>query len=420
MIAAVVVFTTLILVTLLWAQWRRWQEKKRRGAGIFALAVGDGHTFISGCLGVAGYMGLLFIIVLFTIDIVEEAVLPAWLNWVAVFGLVVGFFAFVYWAIIGVGASFALTRLVLNPQGIRLVRLDKTIITIRWDEPWQLEQFADIHLRYRHLGERYTDYRLWLQLRQRDRHLILQFDVDDQRVGGLPPYDSTEEGYRVTELAEWLQAEILHRCMIEQGSDAVSKFPEVTIDAKQPPERRSAGAPDQALPDQALPDMALMKALAFTEEDLAFNRDGAYKARQVAYLRRDRWLTLATYIVMALLFGGLAVRQVVQMVGGEMSETTAAAFVVFLLVLGFCTLMAFVSYADIRVEIHITRIRGTITLQHYEQSGEYWLRIKDTAIPITSPVYDAFEDEAVYDLYFAYHGVSVADKTLVSAEKIVT
>jgi hypothetical protein len=407
MIAAAMVVTSLILVTLLWAQWRRWQEKKRRGAGITALAVGDGHTFISGCLGVAGYMGLLFIIVWFTIDIVEEAVLPAWLNWVAAFGLVVGFFAFVYWTIIGVGASFALTRLVLGPQGIRLVRLGKTIITIRWDEPWQLEQFADIHLRYRYLGERYTDYRLWFHLQQQNRRLILQFDVDDQRVGGLPPYDGMEEGLRGFEMAEWLQDEISYRFKLEQGSDVVTKSPEVTVDVKQQPERRASGAPD----------LALMKALGFTGEDLAFNRDGAYKASQVAYLRRDGWLTLATYIVMALIFGGLAVRQVVQMVGGESSETTVAAFVVFLLVFGFCTLMAFVSYADIRVDIHITRIQGTVTLQHYEQSGEYWLRVNDTAVPITGPVYDAFENQTVYDLYFVYHGVSDTDKTLVSAEK---
>jgi hypothetical protein len=332
-----------------------------------------------------------------------------WLNWNAVIGLLVGFFAIVYWASIGLGASFAPTKLVPDQQGIRLVRLGKTKLTIRWDEPWQLEQFADIHLRYRYLGERYTDCRPCLHLQQQNRHLILQFDVDDRRVGGLPHYDGMEEGLRGFEMAEWLQDEILHHYMIESGSDAAKISPEETGDANWQPERRVAGASD----------LTLMKALGFTGEDLAFNRDGAYKASQVAYLRRDKWLTLATYFVMALIFGGLGVRQLVQLVGGDSSETTIAAFVVFLLVFGFCTLMAFVSFADIKVDIHITRIRGTVTLQHYEQSGEYWLRVKDTAVPITGPVYDTFEDQTVYDLYFAYHGVSDTDKTLVSAEKIV-
>ncbi|MGB3714680.1 MAG: hypothetical protein WA996_09645 [Candidatus Promineifilaceae bacterium] len=408
MIAIVGAVTAVILGTLLWAQWRRWEEKKRRRAGTTAVAVGDGHTFAAGCLGIAGYMGLLFILVWFTLDIVEEADGPVWLNWVVAIGLLVGFFTFVYWASIGVGTSFALTKLVLDSEGIRLVRLDKLKTVVHWNEPWHLEQFADIHFRYRYLGERYTDYTLWMRLRQGDRQLILRFDENDERVGGLPPYEGIEEGYKGSELAEWLQAELVQRSMVDQGSKAVNNVPGLEVEAGQSPEQRPAGQPD----------LALMKALNFTDEDLSHNRDGAYKVRQVAHLSRDRWITMATYIVLALLFGWLAVRQVVQLTAGNSSETTIATLVVFLLVLGFCTLMVVVSYTDIRVGIQLTRIQGTVTLQYYEQSGEYWLRVKDTAVPITRQIFEAFEDQAVYDLYFAYHGIGDTDKTLLSAEKV--
>jgi hypothetical protein len=408
MIALVTLITAVIITTLLWAQWQRWAEKKRRRAGTTSVAIGDGHTFAAGCLGIAGYMGLLFLLVWFAFDIVETSNLPGWANWAVAFGLIAGFFTFVYWATIGVGTSFALTKLVLDSDSIRLVHRGKSKIVIRWNEPWRLEQFADIHFRYRHLGERYTDYTLWMQLQQGKRQLLLCFDVADQRVGGFPPYEGPAEGYKGSELEDWLQAELVQRYAAELETKEAGKIPDLAVEAGQRPGERPSGQPD----------LALMSALNFTAEDLAQNRDGAYKVKQVAHLQRDRWLTMATYVVMALLFGWLSVRQVIQLAGGNTSDTTAAALVVYLLVVGFCSLMVFVSYADIRFGIQLKQIRGVITLQYYEQSGEYWLRIKDTSVPITKQVYEAFEDQTTYDLYFAHHGIGDADKTLMSAEKV--
>lgn len=408
-VVAVGAIAVLILALLLWAQWQRWQEKIRRRAGSTTIAVGNGHTFTAGCLGIAGYMSLLFIVVWFTIDIVEEGIAFEWLNWVVAIGLLVGLFAFVAWASMGVGSSFARTRLVLDSQGIRLLRSGKTQVAILWHEPWQLGQYADIHFRYRHLGENYTDYTLWFDLQQKNNRLQLRFDTGSERIGGLPPYKGSGEGLQIVEMAEWLQVEILQHYNL--WDIPAGKEPDLSLAALEdkPSSIHTTGSPDPLL----------MKVLNFSEEDLAFNREGAYKVSQLARLQRDRWLTLGTYVVMALLFGWLAARQVFQPATGESTETRVAALIVFLLVFGFCILMALVSYADIRVGMHVSQIKGIVTLQHYEQSGEYWLRIKDTAVPITRQLYDAFEDQAFYDLYFAYHGLGETDRTLVSAEKVI-
>lgn len=410
MIAFVIVVTALILGALLWGQWQRWREKRRRRAGTTSVAVGDGHMVIGGCLGVLGYMGLLFTIVSFTFDIVEDSTAPAWLAWVVVFGMLTGFFALVAWGSLVVGPSFASTRLVLDSQGIRLVRFGKTKIAILWHEPWQLEQYAGVHFRYRHLGENYTDYTLLLDLRQGNSRLLLRFDAEDNRIGGLSPYEGSEEGYEGFEMSEWLQAEILHRHMVWEKLPADEKNHKVPAADDEIPVISSARKLD----------LPLMQALNFNDEDLAFNREGTYKVSQLAHLRRDKWLTLGTYVVLALVFGALAMRLIFQSESSESTETRVAAIVVFLLVFGFCTLMAIASYATIRTGMNITRVRGTVTLQHYEQSGEYWLRVKDTAVPITSQIYEAFEDQAVYDLYFTYHGVGDTDRTLLSAEKITS
>jgi hypothetical protein len=399
----------LILALLLWAQWKRWQEKKLRRAGITTIAVGGGHASAAGCLGIAGYLSLLFMVVGLAFDIVEESTAPGWLAWVVVIGLLVGFFAFVAWASMGVGSSFALTRLVLDSQGIRLTRSGKTQLVIRWGEPWQLGQYAGVHFRYRHLGENYTDYTLWFVLQQENKRLQLRFDTPSERIGGLPPYEGSGEGLEIVELSEWLQVEILQRHALSNMPAGVES--DISLASKAD---ETAG-----IYTAISPDPTLMKALNFSEEDLAFNREGAHKVSQLAHLQRDRWITLGTYGVMALLFGWLAARQVFRPAGSDSTETRVAALIVFLLVFGFCTLMALVSYADIRFGIHVSRTRGTVTLQHYEQSGEYWLRIKDSAVPINKHLYDVFEDQALYDLYFAYHGLGDADRTLISAEKVV-
>lgn len=406
MVLAIAAATTLILAALFWGQVNRWQEKKRRQSGITTLAVGDGHTFVGGCLGITAYMGILFFVVWFTLDIIEETVSPDWLAWLVVAGLLVGFFAFVYWAGARVSHSFALSRLVLDAEGIRLVRRGKTVTAILWRDPWRLDQYAGVQFHYRHLGENYTDRVLWMALEQGSSRLLLRFDTTPEQIGGLPPYEGKSEGCHVVELADWLQVELTQRQRDRLPKAETSESNESLAEAGE----RLRSQPVRS------PDPALMKALNFTEEDLVFNRDGAYKVRQLAYLHRDRWITLATYLLLALIFGGLAVRQVLNLIQDQSSQTTGPALVVFVLLVVFCALMVLITYADIATGIQIKRVRGTVTLQHYPQSGEYWLRIKDTAVPISAQIYAAFEDQAVYDLYFAYHGLGDQDRTLISAE----
>ncbi len=77
---AIVLTTAIILTSLFWAQWQQWQEKRRRRQGAYSLAIDKGYIAIAGCLGVFGYLGLLFITLWLTFDIVEEATAPGWLN----------------------------------------------------------------------------------------------------------------------------------------------------------------------------------------------------------------------------------------------------------------------------------------------------------------------------------------------------
>jgi hypothetical protein len=399
----VTIFTAVILAILFWGYRQRLEEKRRRKKGEVTIPIDAGYIVASGCLGVLGYMGLLFVFVSLTLDLFERMVGPAWLNWVIVFGLIAGFFAMVGWSVFGIGSSFAMSRLVVNKQGIRLMRWRRTKTAIYWDRSWRLEQMAhQRRVRYRAFDYG-TEYKLLMHLSQGKKVLKLIFDVTGEDVGGLTPYEGLVEGHQIVDEEEWLISEIIRQ--YERLVNAEEKKPADEI----------AGSGDLAA---VAPSVALMNALDFSEEDLALNRKYQYSTSQVSFLRRDQWLTLATYLVLAAIFGAAAVHSLNRLFQGSSFETYGSLLIVCSLVTGFCLLMALSTRWDVKADVRVECLSGQIRLQHYRQSGEHWLRIGEEAFHITKRLFDALEDEAYYDFYVARYGFGVTDTKLLSAEKV--
>jgi len=113
-IVAVATITAAIVAALVWGYLRRREEKRRRKQGVVTIPLGAGYMVTAGCLGVLGYLGLIFVLTSLTFDLVEEVEAPDWSAWAVAIGLLVGFFIMVGWAVFGIGSSFAMTRLVVD------------------------------------------------------------------------------------------------------------------------------------------------------------------------------------------------------------------------------------------------------------------------------------------------------------------
>jgi hypothetical protein len=400
---AVTLSTAAILVILFWGYRRKREEKRRRKQGEFTIPIDAGHIVTAGCLGVLGYLGLLFILVSLTLDLFERVDGPAWMNWVIAFGLIAGFFAMVGWAVFAIGSSYAVSRLVVDKQGIRLMRWRRTKTFISWDRPWQLERMThQRRVRYRAFDYG-TEYKLLMRLFQRKNELFLVFDVTGEEVGGLTPYEGPIEGHQIVDEEEWLISEI--NLQYERWAETPEKKP------------AASGAVSGELA-AVEPGVALMNALDFSEEDLALNRKNQYAASQVSFLRRDQWLTLATYLVLAAIFGAGALNSVNRLFQGRSVETYVSLLIVCLLVTGFCLLMAIGTGWDVKTEVIVERVSGQIRLQHYPQSGEHWLRVGEEAFHITKPLFDALDDRAYYNFYVGRYGFGASETKLLSAEAL--
>jgi hypothetical protein len=322
---AVTILTGLCLAALLWAQQRHRKERRRRKQGLVSVPVGSGHMVTGGCLGLLAYLGLLFVAVSLTLGLVDQVAGPDWLAWVVAIGLLVGFFLMAGWAAFGIGDSFALTRLAVDKEGMRLIRRGRPRTVIFWDKRWQLEQLA----RLRPVGTPAlggtTEYSLLMRLRQGHKELLLAFDVSGREAGGLEPYDGRQQGLQISDMAEWLRAEILLRH--ERWQDAPDRS-----------ERVKAEKLDQLLP--VAPELALKEALEFDEAELAQNRDGKASASQSSVIRRDQKLTLATYLVLAAVFGAGGLYCLYRLLRGGSFQTVGPWLIVLLLTAGFCSLMA--------------------------------------------------------------------------------
>lgn len=357
----------------------------------------------AGCLGVVAYLGLLFVSVSLTFDLVEQAAAPDWLAWVVAIGLLAGFFIMVGWAAFGIGDGFAMTRLAVDKERIRLIRRGRTKTVIFWDKRWRLERFARVQPVGNPALGGGTGYTLLMRLRQGHKQLLLAFDVPGREVGGLPPYDGSQEGHYIGDRAEWLQSEILFRH--ERWDEGPRKR---QLDAAFNPDELATLAPEAALKD----------ALDFSEDDLAQNRDGLTSNAQASSIRRDLKLTLATYLVLAAAFGAGGLYSLVRLLKGGSFDAVGPWLVVLSLAAGFCTLMAMITGQHLRSEILVERVSGQIHMQHYPRSDEYWLRIRNEAYPVTSRLNDALKNEAYYHLYVARHGISAQDARLLSAEEL--
>lgn len=401
-IAATVV-TVGCLVALLWGYQRHREATRRRKQGIVTIPIGSGYMVTAGCLGVLGYLGLLFVSVSLTFELVEQTAAPDWLAWVVAIGLLVGFFIMGGWAAFGIGSSFAMTRLVVDKERIRLIRRGRTKTVIFWNKRWRLERMARLQqVDSRVFGDD-TGYSLLMRLRQGKKELLLVFDVPTREVGGLSPYEGPQEGLHIIDQAYWLRSEILFRH--ERWEEAPGG------------KQRDTGINPDDL--SVLPPAAALKgAFHFSEEDLIQNHDGLASIPQVSSIRRDQRLSLATYLALAAAFGAGALYSLIRLLQGGSFDAFGPWLVVLLLATGFCLLMAMVGRQHLRSEILIERLSGQIHLQHYRQSDEYWLRIGDEAYHITKQMHDALQNEAYYHLYVARHGIGAQDAQLLSAEEL--
>lgn len=331
-IVAVTVLTAIILTILFWGYRRKREEQRLRKQGVVTIPIDAGYLVKAGCLGVLGYLGLLFVLVSLTLDLLEQAAGPDWLVWVVAIGLLVGFFAMVGWAAFGIGSSFATTRLVIDKQGIRLISRGRTKTVILWDKQWRLEQMAHLRRAGYRVFDDSTEYKLLMRLHQRKNELLLVFDATGEEVGRLTPYEGTNEGNHILDEAEWLRSEILFR--YERWDESPRKKPAVT---------RVNSEYLVAIG----PDAALINALDFTEEDLADNRNGLCKASQISPIRRDQTLTLATYVVLAAAFGAGTIFSLNRLFQGQSFETIGPWLIVCLLATSFCVIMAIITRWEI-------------------------------------------------------------------------
>jgi hypothetical protein len=400
---AVTVITAISLAALFWGHHRQREEKRRRKQGIITIPVDAGYVATAGCLGVVGYLGLLYLLLSLSFDLIEQAVAPDWAAWVGAIGLLAGFFIMVGWAAFGIGSSFALTRLVVDKERIRLIRRRRTKTAIFWDRQWQLERMAHLQRASIQAFAGDTEYSLLMRLRQGKKELLLVFDVPGEEVGGLPPYDSPQEGYHIIDKAEWLRSEIRFRH--ERWEEAPTRRqPNTGIN----PDELSALAPGAALKN----------ALHFNENELADNHGGLASDSQTGSIRRDQKLTLATYLVLAAAFGAGALYSLNLLLQGHSFDAVGPWFIVLLLAAGFCLLMALITRQHLRSEILVERVSGQIQLQYYRQSDEFWLRVGEDAFHITKQLFNALENEAPYHLYVARYGIGAQDAKLLSAEEL--
>jgi len=242
-----------------------------------------------------------------------------------------------------------------------------------------------------------------MRLRQGNKELLLVFDVPDKEVGGLPAYDGPQEAYQIIDKAEWLRSEIRFRH--ERWEEAPTR--------RQP---NTGISPDEL--SALAPGAALKNALHFNEKELADNRGGLASDSQTGSIRRDQKLTLATYLVLAAAFGAGALYSLNLLLQGRSFDAVGPWFIVLFLAAGFCLLMTLITRQHLRSEILIERVSGQIQLQHYRQSGEYWLRIGEDAFHITKQLFNALENEAPYHLYVARYGIGAQDAKLLSAEEL--
>jgi hypothetical protein len=400
---AATVITVISLAALFWGYRRKREEKRQRKQGIITIPIDAGYMVTAGCLGFVGYLGLLYLVVSLTFDLVDQAAGPDWLVWVAVIGILAGFFIMVGWAAFGIGSSFARTRLVVDKERIRLIRRGRTKTTIFWARQWQLERMAHTQRSDLQFPPGDTEYSLLMRLRQGRSELLLVFDVPGEEVGGLPPYDGRPEGLHILDQAEWLQSEIRFRHERWEES-ATSRQADTGI------------ALDALL--ALTPDAALKSALGFNEEELAQNREGVASDTQARLIRRDQKLTLATYSVLGFVFGAGVLFCLYLLLEGRPFDAVGPWFVVLLLTAVFCLLMAIASREPLRSEILVERVSGLIRLVQYQATDEYWLRIGDEAFYITKQLFDALKNQARYHLYVARYGIGAQDAKLLSAEEL--
>lgn len=400
----VTVITAAILAALFWGYQRQREEGRRRKRGVVTIPVGAGYMVTAGCLGVLGYLGLVSVLVFLTLDLFEQAEdVPASMAWVVAIGLLAGFFAMVAWAVFKIGSSFAVTRLVVDRQAIRLKRRRRLKSVIFWDRPWKLERMARLQqVGHQALGGG-TEYSLIMFLRQRRYELMLEFDVTGNEVGGLPAYDGPHRGYHILDQSEWLRSEILFRH---------EKWDKTSL------KKQSSAALSTDEGSALAPGNALKEALNFDEEDLAKNRQGLSSDSQTGSIRGAQKLTLATYLVLGTSFGAGALYCLGRLLQGQAFAAFGPWLIVLLLATGFCLLMVLVTRQRSRSEILVERVSGKIHLQHYQKSDEYWLRIADEAFPITKRLHDALLNDSYYQLYVARYGIAAQEAKLLSAEQL--
>ncbi len=371
------------------------QEKNRRQQGSRRLILKDESDELGCLLPGLTMIGLILIYGgLFPPLDFQQSASPIWGAWLYSAALLWCLHRIVRWAF-GSSKNNASIYLVLDQAGIRNIQQGKAITDICWLNPWKLKQYAYAQAkRSSQFHENIVEHALLLELSQKGKRLLFRFESTGEEVGGLPEFERKHVPYQIPNGNQWLKVEIMRRAGID-GDQQMSESSSF---------------------DQLPADPALMKAFDFNQQDLLRNRQGMCPARQVSSdLHSSGGNTIGFFVVM-LVFAGLSAQQIWEAAAGGSANSDGYILGGFLLFLAlFCLSIGMAAFDEYRNGYHIKRVQGKITLERYEGSGQCWLRIGTTGIPVSAAQYALFEDKAHYTAYFI--DPLLSNRILVSIEK---
>ncbi len=124
------------------------------------------------------------------------------------------------------------------------------------------------------------------------------------------------------------------------------------------------------------------------------------------------------FVLVVLFFCGLAAATIWgDSFAGNSSTSDKIVLVAFFLFIALiCFVLASSVFDEYRKGYAVMKVQGEITLNYYQESDGYWLRIYATGIPVSSNTYRLFEAGHYYNLYFIAPFFS--ERILIAAEKL--
>jgi hypothetical protein len=138
-----------------------------------------------------------------------------------------------------------------------------------------------------------------------------------------------------------------------------------------------------------------MKAFKFDEIDLSSNKEGSLSVNQKKRILNQGILSFSSFGFVGILFAGLFLFSARKPINGTTLQISAGMFVVFA-VIGIA--LSWLYWRAYKLGT-VKQINGKVFFQ--QVSGQLRLCIGKTCIPTLMNVTELFEDEAIYNIYYA-------------------